>query len=237
MSCHVTALQDQLVSWFSISVPDMSLVLLTVGFQTYSSDARFSLDFQHPNNYRLRVSRVRVEDKGFYHCQLATHPPQVVWTYLDIVRPYFMIHHSDNGTLADLHYHQGSQINLQCQVDRGPLQDASVQWVFNNREQERMVVLNEDTARGGIMISTWSLDRDTLTSNLTLYKAGPMDKGNYTCSLPNKLAMLGNHTVSVHILNKTMTEPVHGGSEGWMERKGIMVMVVCRVVVMVGRSL
>ena len=235
LSCHVTALQDQLVSWFSISVPDMSLVLLTVGFQTYSSDARFSLDFQHPNNYRLRVSRVKVEDKGFYHCQLATHPPQVVWTYLDIVRPYFRIHHSDNGTLADLHYHQGSQINLQCQVDRGPLQDASVQWVFNNREQERMVVLNEDTVRGGIMISTWRLDRDTLMSNLTLYKAGPMDKGNYTCSLPNKLAMLGNHTVSVHILNKTMTEPVHGGSEGWMEGKGMMVMVVCRVVVMVGR--
>ena len=46
-------------------------------FQTYSSDARYSLDFAHPNNYRLRVSRVELRDRGYYHCQLATHPPQV----------------------------------------------------------------------------------------------------------------------------------------------------------------
>ena len=152
----MTALQDQLVSWFSISVPDMSLVLLTVGFQTYSSDTRFSLDFQHPNNYRLRVSRVRLEDKGFYHCQLATHPPQVVWTYLDIVRPYFRIYDSDNGTLADLHYHQGSQISLQCEVVRAPLHDASVQWMYEGGGQGGVVVLNADTMRGGIMINTWT---------------------------------------------------------------------------------
>ena len=52
MSCHVTALQDQLVSWFYIAVPEMALTLLTVGFQTYSHDTRYSLDFQLPNNYR-----------------------------------------------------------------------------------------------------------------------------------------------------------------------------------------
>ena len=107
LSCHVTALQDQLVSWFTISMPDLALTLLTVGFQTYSHDTRwaviggelspvlasdwcrFSLDFQHPNNYRLRVSGVRLGDRGYYHCQLATHPPQLVWTYLDIVTPSF----------------------------------------------------------------------------------------------------------------------------------------------------
>ena len=52
MACHVTALQDQLVSWFYIAVPEMALTLLTVGFQTYSHDTRYSLDFQLPNNYR-----------------------------------------------------------------------------------------------------------------------------------------------------------------------------------------
>ena len=30
-----------------------------------------------------------VDSQGFYHCQLATHPPQLVWTYLDIVKPKF----------------------------------------------------------------------------------------------------------------------------------------------------
>ena len=63
MSCHVTALQDQLVSWFYIAVPEMALTLLTVGFQTYSHDTRYSLDFLLPNNYRLRVSKVAFEDK------------------------------------------------------------------------------------------------------------------------------------------------------------------------------
>ena len=57
----MTALQDKLVSWFYISVPSLDLTLLTVGFQTYSADPRYSLDFQHPNNYRLRISRVKLE--------------------------------------------------------------------------------------------------------------------------------------------------------------------------------
>ena len=35
LGCRVTALQDKLVSWFSIAPPHMTLVLLTVGFQTY----------------------------------------------------------------------------------------------------------------------------------------------------------------------------------------------------------
>ena len=153
-----------------------------------SSDARYSLDFEHPNNYRLRhiktisdnplgnwvgkmkccvktkaslkmhsfrekavshkntsrlrVSKVQVRDRGFYHCQLATHPPQVssclsscfnrtrlvfgstlkvwwnqvIWTYLDIARPFFRIYNSENGTLEDQHYHRGSKIGLQCEV-------------------------------------------------------------------------------------------------------------------------
>ena len=31
------------------------------------------------NICRLRVSKVQLRDRGFYHCQLATHPPQVVY--------------------------------------------------------------------------------------------------------------------------------------------------------------
>ena len=46
----------------------------------------------------------------------------------------------------------------------------------------RSQVLNEDTERGGVMISTWHQPpapghtEDTLVSNLTLYRAGPRDK-------------------------------------------------------------
>ena len=186
----------------------MSLVLLTVGFQTYSSDDRFSLDFQHPNNYRLRVSRVKMSDRGYYHCQLATHPPQLVWTYLEIVRPTFRILDSENSTLAELHYHAGTSLTLQCEVVRAPLGQSSVQWVVKGESGLR--VLNQDIRRGGIMISSYELDKDLLISNLTLHKAGPSDKGIYTCSLPNDLASLGNHSVTIHILSRAMTEPVHG---------------------------
>ena len=83
---------------------------------------RFSLDFQHPNNYRLRVSRVEYEDAGYYHCQLATHPPSLVWTRLDLLRPVFSM------SSQDLHYHRGSQIKLRCEVSRGPLYSSSLEW-------------------------------------------------------------------------------------------------------------
>ena len=39
------------------------------------------------------------------------------------------------------------------------------------------------------------------------------DKGSYTCRLPRLLAELGNTSVSVHILNKTLLEPITGGAE------------------------
>ena len=61
------------------------------------------------------------------------------------------------------------------QVGRAPLQSSSVQWVFQGEEQKD-IVLNEDVLRGGVMINTWRLDRDTLVSNLTLYRAVPKDK-------------------------------------------------------------
>ena len=102
----------------------------------------------------------------------------------------------------------------------------------------RRQVLNEDTERGGVMISTWHLG-DTLVSNLTLYRAGPRDKvrslcrdnhvsrvhcqGYYTCRLPGDLAALGNTTVSVHILNTTMT-----GEEAPVPSHGNGVMTHCR---------
>jgi len=158
---------------------------------------------------RLRVSKVQLRDRGFYHCQLATHPPQVIWTYLDIVRPFFRIYNSENGTLEDQHYHRGSKIGLQCEVGRAPLQDSSVQWVFQG--ERGRVVLNEDVKRGGVLIQTWRLDEDTLLSNLTLHRAGPGDKGNYTCSLPGELSALGDHTVRVHILDYELPVAVHSG--------------------------
>ena len=41
-----------------------------------------------------------LQDAGYYHCQLATHPPQLVWSRLELVRPVFKM------SSSDLHYHR-----------------------------------------------------------------------------------------------------------------------------------
>jgi hypothetical protein len=60
--------------------------------------SRYLLDFLRPNNYRLRVREVRLEDRGYYHCQLATHPPQILWTLLQIASPVIRYYHCQLAT-------------------------------------------------------------------------------------------------------------------------------------------
>ena len=87
-----------------------------------------------------------------------------------------------------------------------------MQWVFQGARGR--VVLNTDVDRGGVMINTWRTDQDTLVSNLTLHRAGPGDKGNYTCSLPGDLEVLGEHAVRVHILDYELPVAVHSEATG-----------------------
>ncbi|KAJ8891498.1 hypothetical protein PR048_004026 [Dryococelus australis] len=60
------------------------LELLTVGAHTYSGDPRYSVRFQYPNNWRLRLDRARKKDEGVYECQISTHPPLVSTTHLHV---------------------------------------------------------------------------------------------------------------------------------------------------------
>lgn len=58
------------VSWVRRKSGENGLELLTVGKQTYSGDPRYSVDFQYPNNWRLRIDSAMKIDEGTYECQV-----------------------------------------------------------------------------------------------------------------------------------------------------------------------
>lgn len=80
LSCKISQLQDKTVSWVRRLVHSNQMLLLTVGMHTYSSDARFRVDFQYPDDWRLRIENVTKDDEGTYECMISTHPPQAIQT-------------------------------------------------------------------------------------------------------------------------------------------------------------
>ena len=133
LDCQVTALEKDLVSWLRVessSGSGFSLpVLLTVGFRPpHASENRFMLDFLPPHNYRLRIDNVQWRDEGRYICQLAVHPPSLIWSRLRIIRPLVHLLDSDMKPVADLHYDVGTTIEMVCRVKRPPRFHVSVQW-------------------------------------------------------------------------------------------------------------
>lgn len=219
LDCKVTAVEEDLVSWFWLSesfqeaeIPEALPVLLTVGFRPpYAGEDRFSLDFSPPYNYRLRINNVQWKDEGTYICQLAVHPPALLWTTLAIKRP--LVHLLDNelNPVADLHYDVGATIEMTCTIQQPPLYQVGVDWTFTrshkttappealeNRASDNSsslgtgqgnmeshhAVLNRDVTRGGVRVET-SRDLETglVVSKLSVAKAVMEDTGSYTCQL------------------------------------------------------
>ena len=117
-------MEKDLVSWLRHTGPIHSPipVLLTVGFLTHSFDSRFSVDFLPPRDYRLKVTNVGWHDAGIYLCQLAVHPPSLIWARLDIEPPIVHILDSEEAPVWELHYDVGTTVEMVCRVKRPPLQ-------------------------------------------------------------------------------------------------------------------
>ena len=81
------------VSWFRRD--GSRLDILTVGRDSFSLDARYSVAFERPDNWRLRVRPALRRDNGSYLCQVSTHPPIILVTHLKII---------GKGRKEDLHF-------------------------------------------------------------------------------------------------------------------------------------
>ncbi|KAJ8669760.1 hypothetical protein QAD02_001019, partial [Eretmocerus hayati] len=82
LHCRVQNRQTRMVSW--VRRRGDELHLLTFGQQTYSSDARFSLDLEMPDNWRLKLSSATERDSGLYECQVSAHPPLIRTVHLAV---------------------------------------------------------------------------------------------------------------------------------------------------------
>ncbi|RLU23425.1 hypothetical protein DMN91_003629 [Ooceraea biroi] len=206
LDCRISLLQDKTVSWVRRHESGEKMSLLTVGQNTYTGDSRYTIEFQYPDNWRLRIKRVNSSDEGQYECQISTHPPKFIHVNLHINAPSVQIVDALGEPLRDKYYEADSTIELLCVVRHIAMQVqySVVQWLHGNR------VLNYDTTRGGISVKT-DLMEEGANSTLSIAKVGPMDSGNYTCQLttmPEQPA-----TIHVHVLNgESLAELHHSGA-------------------------
>ncbi|XP_021202479.1 protein ver-1-like [Bombyx mandarina] len=187
LHCRVHDLGEKTISW--VRRRGDELHLLSFGRHTYSADSRYSLAFEHPNDWRLLIQYVSDRDEGYYECQISTHPPLVRRVHLGVVVPKVEIVDERGRPLQDKFYKEGSIIELRCVVSEVPQPANQVNWKHGSR------MLNYDTKRGGVSVKTEATSNGAL-SRLYIANANRNDSGNYTCSL----ADVATSAVSVHVL-------------------------------------
>ncbi|XP_071449764.1 zwei Ig domain protein zig-8-like isoform X2 [Hetaerina americana] len=188
LHCKVNDLRDKTVSW--VRRKGDNIHLLTFGLHTYSSDSRYSLNYQHPNDWKLQIKFANQRDQGHYECQVSSHPPRIFYVLLTVVVPKVEIVDERGVAIVDKFYKAGSTIELKCVISQVPHPSSYVTWKHGQR------MLNYDTSRGGISVKTDILTGGAM-SRLYIANANKQDSGNYTCAL----ADVAETTVYVHVLN------------------------------------
>uniref|UniRef100_A0A1I8NQ85 Ig-like domain-containing protein n=1 Tax=Stomoxys calcitrans TaxID=35570 RepID=A0A1I8NQ85_STOCA len=202
LNCRISLLQDKTVSWVRRNPGgENALDLLTVGLHTYTGDKRYKMEFQYPNNWRLKIVNVKKDDEATYECQISTHPPRVIQINLHVNAPKVMIVDEFGDPLQEKYYEQDSTLQLSCVVRNVAMSTSVVFWKHSED------VLNYDVTRGGISVKTELMD-DGANSTLSIAKINKADSGNYTCSISE----YQNYTIIVHILNGESFAELHHGS-------------------------
>ncbi|XP_047738362.1 uncharacterized protein LOC108682346 [Hyalella azteca] len=182
--------------------------LITVGRQTYSSDNRFSVNFnRHLSQWTLYVRYVQPRDAGEYICQLSTDPPMVHLVRLSVTA-------QASSVIAggrERYVHEGSSVRLECVLQNHTQPPDYVFWYHNG------TMINYDLNR------KVSVEATTDGSVLTLLSVGRTDSGNYTCSPAN--AQFASITLHIILGDTLAAMKVSGASELASYKSAIFVLL------------
>ena len=66
--------------------------LLTFGLTTYSSDSRFQIFHEPPNDWKLQIQFPQLSDQGIYECMVSSNPPLLRRTRLTVIGEQFRLY-------------------------------------------------------------------------------------------------------------------------------------------------
>jgi len=219
LNCYVNRLGGKTVSWLKRIDEAADPHLLTYGRQTYSSDARFQIIYEKPNNWKLQIQFTKITDVGLYECQVSTNPTLIQYTHLNVVVPRIKIVDERHQEVEErIFYDKGSTIKLKCMVENivGE-QPEYIIWKKGDR------MLNYDTERGGISVRT-DLLVNGAQSRLHIAGAAYSDSGNYTCMM----GRTARAVIELQIIPGETAEQVRdvNGAEGRLGGRAVVVGVV-----------
>ncbi|XP_075215123.1 limbic system-associated membrane protein-like isoform X2 [Lycorma delicatula] len=170
LHCRVRMLGERPVSW----VRRRDWHILTSGVLTYTNDERFQVvHSDNSDDWNLQIKYVQKRDNGTYECQVATGSGTISHYFnLHVVVPSAYILGS-----GEYHIGEGSTISLVCIIENSPQPPQYVFWYHNDR------MINYDTARGGVTVSTEPGPKTH--SRLIVNHATHADSGNYSCRASN----------------------------------------------------
>ncbi|ENN81098.1 hypothetical protein D910_02633, partial [Dendroctonus ponderosae] len=189
--------------------------ILTVGRNTHSKDERFHLAFRYPNNYRLQISYVTRRDEGMYECQVATHPPKVKKTFLEISAPEVKIVDESIREVHERYYYEGSSLLLTC---------LATSVGFSENEPDTDIISwkhGENLLSEGSRLNV-TAETSSAVSTLTITPLEKIHSGNYTCSVGN----LAETTVAVHVLNGELPAAVQTAGVHFKSSNSFLLLVI-----------
>lgn len=189
LDCSIFMIQESVVSWAHHRGSD-GIDLLTVGNTTFSVDPRYTVQFQNPTNWALRITNLNHGDAGRYICTLQTYPKQAISIYLEVHGPLLEIKNSSEGFVK----HAGSHLELECHYRNNSRMTVTTATPYPFYTVPRNVQLDSGVLQWRHNNKTFSLrnrrrvrafwNGESVVSILSIKSAILEDSGNYSCHLP-----------------------------------------------------